>query len=116
MKKLSIKKLNELLKRISDNWTPEIDVRIRLDTAKHNQSCAHLGILHYQQTKDKISLALKGRAVKIVTCPHCTKQGGNGAMHRWHFEKCKLNQSAGHADIVGKAKFTAGALKFQHIK
>ena len=51
---------------------------------------------------DKISLALKGRAVKIVTCPHCAKQGGNSVMHRWHFEKCKLNQSAGHAGIAKK--------------
>jgi len=26
---------------------------------------------------------------KIVMCPYCYKQGGNIAMARWHFDKCK---------------------------
>ena len=28
---------------------------------------------------------------KQVTCPHCNKIGGDGAMLRWHFNNCKNN-------------------------
>ena len=44
----------------------------------------------YPETKVKISLALKGRPSVIVKCPYCEKLGGNAAMHRWHFDNCKL--------------------------
>jgi hypothetical protein len=27
--------------------------------------------------------------VTVVTCPHCDKVGGQSAMKRWHFDKCK---------------------------
>jgi len=30
--------------------------------------------------------------VKKVECPHCNKIGENGAMHRWHFDNCKMKQ------------------------
>ena len=26
---------------------------------------------------------------KTVTCPHCSKEGGPGAMSHYHFDKCK---------------------------
>ena len=28
-------------------------------------------------------------AKRIITCPHCKKQGGGGSMKRWHFDNCK---------------------------
>lgn len=31
----------------------------------------------------------KGIPRKKVTCPYCGKEGGEGLMHRWHFENCK---------------------------
>lgn len=31
----------------------------------------------------------KGVPRKKVTCPYCSKEGGEGLMHRWHFENCK---------------------------
>jgi hypothetical protein len=31
----------------------------------------------------------KGVPRKKVTCPYCGKEGGEGLMHRWHFENCK---------------------------
>jgi hypothetical protein len=36
------------------------------------------------KTADK----LRGKKQKILTCPHCGKQGGT-TMHRWHFDRCK---------------------------
>lgn len=33
---------------------------------------------------------LLGSVKEINTCPHCNKEGGKGAMQRWHFENCKL--------------------------
>jgi len=54
---------------------------------------------------DKISASCKGRTAHnkgkpnphaktdqmniVVICPHCGKEGGLGAMKRWHFDKCK---------------------------
>lgn len=88
--KKAVELINQLIKDSQDRWTPEVDAQIHRDTISYNRSCARTGILHSPQTKEKISLALKGMAVKIVMCPHCAKQGGIGPMHRWHFEKCKL--------------------------
>lgn len=61
------------------------------------------------ETKEKLSLVLKGRIfsddhkkrlsetqsgkshpVKSVTCPHCMKTGNPGGMANYHFDKCKL--------------------------
>lgn len=37
-----------------------------------------------------MTTAAKGVPKKIVTCPYCGKQGGQGSMGRWHFENCKF--------------------------
>ena len=31
----------------------------------------------------------KGKPRTIVKCPHCATEGGEGIMHRWHFDNCK---------------------------
>ena len=43
--------------------------------------------------KNKSSQTQKGRPCnnRIVTCPHCFKEGYAGAMKLWHFEKCRKN-------------------------
>jgi hypothetical protein len=35
-----------------------------------------------------VSIAQTGRKEPIVTCPHCSKSGGNRAMKGWHFDRC----------------------------
>ena len=66
------------------------------------------GITRSEETKQKMrkpkseshrlnmSLALTGKPSlikgvpdKVITCPHCKKEGGNSGMKRWHFDKCK---------------------------
>lgn len=43
----------------------------------------------YKKKKNpKISEALRGKKQLQVTCPHCNKTGGAGAMKLWHFDKC----------------------------
>jgi hypothetical protein len=44
---------------------------------------------HSQETRKKMSEAHIGRKKPSVTCPHCKKIGGEGAMIRWHFDNCK---------------------------
>jgi hypothetical protein len=51
---------------------------------------------HTKESRKKISDSNKGRIPwnkgkpnKQVTCPHCKKTGGAGAMHLHHFDKCK---------------------------
>jgi len=67
------------------------DEQINRDTANYNRAMARFGIPLSQQTKDRISFALKGRPSVKATCPRCGKQGGHAAMHRWHFDRCKFN-------------------------
>lgn len=38
--------------------------------------------------KEKLSIIKLGKKQQIVECPHCSKQGGMQAMHRWHFDNC----------------------------
>lgn len=49
-----------------------------------------------EETKRKISNSKKGKPSKTkgiprrkVKCPYCSKMGGEGLMHRWHFSNCK---------------------------
>lgn len=41
------------------------------------------------ELKAKKSAARLGIAQKMVTCPHCGKEGGYQVMGRWHFDNCK---------------------------
>lgn len=43
------------------------------------------------ETKQKMSISRKGKKQKLLTCPHCNKQGGT-TMYRWHFNNCKTKQ------------------------
>ena len=48
------------------------------------------GIPRPDEIRRKISESKTGMKFKIVTCPHCGKQGGGGNMTRYHFDNCKL--------------------------
>lgn len=50
-------------------------------------SIANTGKVLTDKTKEKMSQARRGRSQKIITCPHCGKNGGT-VMRRWHFENC----------------------------
>jgi len=81
-----------------------------------NMSKIQRGHITTKSTRDKISKSLTGRRIsdetkqkisssrklkklggskpgfkrKIITCPHCSKSGGNSQITRWHFDNCKL--------------------------
>jgi group I intron endonuclease len=42
-----------------------------------------------EETRLKMSLSKTGKPKEKYICPYCGKEGGGGAMKRWHFEKCK---------------------------
>lgn len=46
---------------------------------------------HTEETKQKMSLAKKGKPKPKLTCPHCNKTGGAPQMKQWHFDNCKEN-------------------------
>ncbi len=50
---------------------------------------SHMGNKHSPETKKKISEAGKGKSYKKITCPYCSKTGGDNNMKRWHFENCR---------------------------
>jgi len=41
-----------------------------------------------EATKQKMSLANKGRKYEQITCPKCNTVGGVTSMKRWHFDNC----------------------------
>jgi len=59
------------------------------EEARKNMSLAHLGNHHTEEAKQKISKAFLGIKWRLVTCPHCGKEGGVNVMYRWHFDNCR---------------------------
>lgn len=51
-----------------------------------------LGKKASEATKQKMSLALRGRKSATLSCPHCDKVGGIGAMRRWHMDNCSFKE------------------------
>lgn len=60
--------------------TPEQKAK-RIDISKN--------IIRTPESNKARSLKLKNKPQTKVTCPHCGKAGGSGAMARFHFERCK---------------------------
>lgn len=46
---------------------------------------------HTDESKVKMSAAKYGKSQPIITCPHCSKNGGSRLMKRYHFDNCKQN-------------------------
>lgn len=70
---------------------------------KEKMSLSKKGYVPTQESIDKMNQTKKERGVflpennpmygkkqKILACPHCKKEGGNGAFVRWHFDNCKF--------------------------
>ena len=53
-------------------------------------SASNLGVKRSEETRARIRAGKLGKPMKIKTCPHCNKSGGNGAMTRYHFDNCKM--------------------------
>lgn len=72
---------------------PEFRKRHKLAMQKLYQDPIHIAkmqkISQDPEYRKKISDANKGRSKPKVICPHCNKEGGIGAMMRWHFDNCK---------------------------
>jgi len=80
--------------------------KFRSDEYRKNIAAAKVGeknpmfgkkIVFSEAHRENLSRAAKGKSksylkgVKriMVTCPHCSRVGGQGAMQRWHFDRCK---------------------------
>ena len=50
----------------------------------------HLGKKHTEESRLNMSKSHKGKKQKLITCPHCSKNGGISNMKGYHFDKCKL--------------------------
>ena len=52
-------------------------------------SAAGMDRTHSPETRQKIGESNKGKIYERITCPHCSKIGGNNIMKRWHFSNCR---------------------------
>ena len=62
------------------------------EIARQKLSIAAKGRKLSDDHKKRISSAHVGKKKKAhnrITCPHCGITGGEGAIKRWHFDKCK---------------------------
>jgi hypothetical protein len=59
------------------------------DETKAKLSSLNRGKKLSDETKAKMSATRIGKMRPIIMCPHCGKSGGEGIMHRWHFDNCK---------------------------
>jgi hypothetical protein len=82
----------------SHDWTEESRQKISQlfkDKPKTKDHKAKLSLSQMGRTRDREAVersatARKGMKQPSATCPHCGKTGAHSAMHRWHFDKCKL--------------------------
>lgn len=58
------------------------------DEVRAQMSKDRKGVKHTAEHNDNIRKAMK--LVPDVTCPHCGRSGQNAAMHKHHFDLCKL--------------------------
>ena len=68
-----------------------IGLKKKPQTEQHkiNSGLAKLGQKRTPEQRANISVSLKGKIHNKTVCPHCGKEGGTGAMTRYHFAKCK---------------------------
>lgn len=60
------------------------------DETKAKMSLAHTGKSQTQKQKQAMRDYNLSRNLPNLECPHCNKNGSYVAMHRWHFDRCKL--------------------------
>ena len=66
-------------------------VFVQSEEAKQKIRNARATQIITDEHKLNISIANKGKPKAKITCPYCFKEGGIGAMKRWHFDNCKEN-------------------------
>lgn len=84
---LSAKMVGKPGNRKGKKGTPEF-CAMRSETMKGKPGF-FTGKTHSEETKEKLRAAFSGQKQERVICPHCMKEGGSHAMHRYHFDKCK---------------------------
>jgi hypothetical protein len=50
---------------------------------------SHKGVAKSDEHKEKIRQIRTGVPRPTITCSHCNKEGGVGAMKQWHFDNCR---------------------------
>lgn len=68
-------------KRLSEGTHPFLDSKWQSEMSIRTQKKRVESGTHHFQHQPK------------VQCPHCGKIGGNGIMHRYHFDRCKSKSS-----------------------
>jgi len=62
------------------------------DSWKENMSKSNKGKSKSDNHKERLKSHLN--SLPKLVCPHCKKEGRNGPMMTWHFDKCKLIQKS----------------------
>jgi hypothetical protein len=70
--------------------TPE--AKEKIGAAKRGSNHPSYGKPLTDEHKQKLRDAFVGKKKSLVTCPHCGKEGGGGAMIRHHYNNCKQKE------------------------
>jgi hypothetical protein len=69
------------------------ETREKIGAAKKGSNHPSFGKPLSDEHKEKLREAFVGKKKPLVTCPHCGKVGGGGAMTRHHFHRCKNKEN-----------------------
>jgi hypothetical protein len=69
------------------------ETKEKIGAAKKGTNHPNFGKPLSNEHKQKLRDAFIGKAKILVTCPHCGKVGGGGAMVRHHFDNCKYKEN-----------------------
>ena len=76
---------NQKRQRLShNNWAKRNPLR-----HKEHVSNINKGVPKSQEHRQKLRESNLGIRHKLISCPHCGKEGGERAIKRWHFDNCK---------------------------
>jgi hypothetical protein len=69
--------------------TPETKSKMAQSRLKFHENLISSGVDHFNKNRKVTEETLLKLRVER-TCPHCNKTGKGSAMHRWHFDNCKI--------------------------
>ena len=72
---------------------PSSVTRAKMSEANTGENNPFYSKEHSEETLVKMRTSALARPKISLTCPHCLKEGGGGAIRQWHFDNCPMNPS-----------------------
>lgn len=78
--------------RKESSYRPSEETKQKMSAALKGRTSSMKGLTHTDEAKLKMSLARKGVPKPKIECPHCKQAVAVNTAKRWHFDNCKENK------------------------